>query len=367
MIRELGAASDDLAPGAELMQGAATVLGLPSDRRREALDELGRPLALGLFAAMARLRAFDERAVILQRQGVIGTYPTYFGEEAIQAGSVLALEDRDWLFPTYRQNSVVVLRGCPPEVPLLLWRGHPAGWHDVQALHTAPVCVPVATNYPHAVGAAWGSRLLGEDRVALAYGGDGSTSEGDFHEACNLAAVVGAPVIFLVSNNQWAISTPLRLQTRVERIADKAVAYGMPGVRVDGFDVFACHLAVREAAARARRGDGPTLVEAVGYRLGPHGTADEPSLYRDPESARRWDEWEPLARAAAALVDAGLASAEELSQLGTDAAAEMREAGDRLQDFPLPSLEDVASRVYQETPWTLGAERLREPTYREDG
>ncbi len=366
-MRDLGAESEDLAPGVELMEGASTVLGLPDHRRREALSDLGRPLALGLFAAMARLRAFDERAVILQRQGVIGTYPTYFGEEAIQAGSVLALEDHDWLFPTYRQNSVVVLRGCPPEVPLLLWRGNPAGWHDVHRLHTAPVCVPVATNYPHAVGAAWGSRLLGEDTVALAYGGDGSTSEGDFHEACNLAAVVRAPAIFLVTNNQWAISTPLRLQTRVERIAEKASAYGMPGVRVDGFDVFACHLAVREAADRARRGGGPTLVEAVGYRLGPHGTADEPSLYRDPESARRWDPWEPLGRAAAALVDAGLASTEELGELRADAAAEMRQAGDRLQGFPLPSLEDVASRVYRETPWTLRGERLREPTYLEEG
>ncbi len=366
-MRDLGAGSEDRAPGEELMDGASTVLGLPDDRRRTALSELGRPLVLELFAAMARLRAFDERAVILQRQGVIGTYPTYFGEEAIQAGSVLGLEGRDWLFPTYRQNSVVVLRGCPPEVPLLLWRGHPAGWHDVYKLHTAPVCVPVATNYPHAVGAAWGSRLLGEDRVALAYGGDGSTSEGDFHEACNLAAVVAAPAIFLVTNNQWAISTPLRLQTRVERIADKASAYGMPGARVDGFDVFACYLAVREAAARARRGDGPTLVEAVGYRLGPHGTADEPSLYRDPESARRWEPWEPLARAGAALVDAGLASPEELHRLSADAAVEMRQAGDRLQDFPLPSLEEVASRVYRQTPWTLGEERLREPTYLEGG
>lgn len=367
MKRELGAAPDELAPGAELMEGVSTVLGLPSDRRRAALAELGRPRALELFAAMVRLRAFDERAVILQRQGVIGTYPTYFGEEAIQAGSVLALEDRDWLFPTYRQNSVVVLRGCPPEVPLLLWRGNPAGWHDVQALHTAPVCVPVATNYPHAVGAAWGSRLLGEDRVALAYGGDGSTSEGDFHEACNLAAVVTAPVIFLVTNNQWAISTPLRLQTRVGRIADKAAAYGMPGVRVDGFDVFACHLAVREAAARARSGDGPTLVEAVGYRLGPHGTADEPAVYRDPESARRWNLWEPVGRAREALVDAGLASPDELAQLAADAAREMREAGDRLPGFPLPSLEEVAARVYRDTPWTLGAERLREPAFREGG
>lgn len=334
---------------------------------RASLRALPDGLPLRLFAAMARLRAFDERAVILQRQGEIGTYPPYYGEEAVQAGSVLALEGDDWLFPTYRQASLATLRGCPPEVPLLMWRGNPSGWYDVQRYRTAPVCVPVASNYPHAVGAAWGSRLQGRPTVALVYGGDGSTSEGEFHEACNLAAVVAAPVVFLVTNNQWAISTPLRLQTKVTRIAEKAAAYGMPGVRVDGFDVFACHAAVAQAAARGRAGLGPTLVEAVGYRLGPHGTADDPSVYRDPAEAEGWMEMEPLGRAASALVAAGLAGVEELDRIRTEAAAEMMAAADRLPTFPVPGIEEVADTVHLNTPWTLTPAHLREPTHRGGG
>ncbi|MGH7612080.1 MAG: thiamine pyrophosphate-dependent enzyme [Candidatus Dormibacteria bacterium] len=353
----------DGAPGADLLQGAETILGLDEDKMVARLQGLPTGLALELFRAMARLRAFDERAVILQRQGRIGTYPIFYGEEAVQAASVLALEDRDWLFPTYRQTAVVTLRGCPPLVPMLMWRGHPGGWHDVHRYRVAPICVPVATNLPHAVGAAWGSRLRREGWVALGYGGDGCTSAGDFHEACNLAAVIAAPVIFLITNNQWAISTPVERQTRVRRLADKAAAYGLPGRRVDGFDVFAVHEALVEAAARARQGGGPTLVEAVGYRLGPHGTADEPSLYRDPEGDRRWAPLEPLQRAARALELAGLATAAELSQVREEEVAALRSLGERLEAEPPVALEEIAQTVHRVTPWTLQAERLREPAW----
>ncbi len=351
------------APGAELLEGARTILGLPLPEMRDRLVALGRPLALELFTAMAKLRAFDERAVILQRQGRIGTYPTYFGEEAIQAASVLALEPEDWLFPTYRQTAVATLRGCPPLVPLLMWRGHPGGWHDVVRYHTAPVCVPVATNLPHAVGAAWGARLRGGTWVALGYGGDGATSAGEFHESCNLAAVVQAPVIFLITNNQWAISTPLSKQTRVGRIAEKATAYGMAAVRVDGFDVFACHEVVAEAAASARAGGGPTLVEAVSYRLGPHGTADEPSIYRDEEAGRAWEPMEPVRRAQLALVAARLAAAEELEAIRAAAAAELRDIGRKIEEEPKVPIEEIAATVHRTTPWGLMPDRLREPSW----
>lgn len=352
------------APGAELLRGALTILGSSPEERVEHLRGLPDGLPLRLFSAMAGLRAFDERAVILQRQGVIGTYPPYFGEEAVQAASVLALEPRDWLFPSYRQEAVVTLRGCPPEIPLLLSRGHPDGWHDVMAYRVAPVCVPVATNYSHAVGAAWGSRLAREGWVALAYGGDGSTSSGEFHEACNLAAVLDAPVIFLVTNNQWAISTPIAKQTRVPRLADKAAAYGIQGVRVDGFDPFACHQAIAEAAERARAGGGATLVEAVGYRVGPHGTADEPSVYRDQELSRLWSSMEPLERTAAALVEAGLATREELVKMREDAAQRLAGLAEVLSQWPAPSLEEIADSVHRDTPWTLRPDRLREPAWR---
>ena len=351
------------APGGALMGGARTVLGLGREDRREHLRGLPSGLAIRLYSAMTHLRAFDERAVILQRQGVIGTYPTYFGEEAVQAASVLALEDRDWLFPTYRQTAVVTLRDCPSVVPLLLWRGHPGGWHDVMRYRVAPICIPVAINYPHAVGAAWGARLRHEGWVALAYGGDGSTSAGDFHEACNLAAVVQAPVVLLVTNNQWAISTPIVKQTRVPRLAEKAAAYGMPGVRVDSFDVFACYEVIQEAAERARRGGGPTLVEAVGYRLGPHGTADEPSVYRDPRADLLWAPMEPLGRTEAAVVEAGVAAPEQLLELRSRAFQELRDVGDRLGELPLPSVEELADSVHRDTPWPLRPERLYEPSW----
>jgi pyruvate dehydrogenase E1 component alpha subunit len=324
-------------------------------------------LALQLFTAMARLRAFDERAVILQRQGRIGTYPTFYGEEAVQAASVLALRMQDWLFPTYRQTAVVALRGCPPVVPLLMWRGHPGGWHDVMKYRVAPICVPVATNLPHAVGAAWGAKLRGQQVVALGYGGDGSTSAGDFHEACNLAAVMRAPVIFLITNNQWAISTPVSKQTRVPRVAEKAAAYGMPGIRVDAFDVFACYQAIYEAAAKARKGEGPVLIEAIGYRLGPHGTADEPALYRAPESDSLWEPMEPLRRTRTALVAAGLASHEDLDRVQDDLAKELRDAGDSLEGYAPVPIEEIAATVHRETPWGLMPDRLREPSWADRG
>ena len=351
------------APGAELLEGARTVLGLPEPEMLTALSSWSRELALDLFTAMARLRAFDERAVILQRQGRIGTYPTFYGEEAVQAASVRALQSRDWLFPTYRQTAVVTLRGCPPLVPLLMWRGHPGGWHDVMEYRVAPICVPVATNFPHAVGAAWGAKLRHQELVAVAYGGDGATSAGDFHEACNLAAVVGAPVIFLINNNQWAISTPVSKQTKVPQLAEKAAGYGMPGVRVDAFDVFACFQVVREAAARARAGDGPTLIEAIGYRLGPHGTADEPALYRDQEAGQLWEPMEPLRRTQLALVVAGLATEAELDQIRTDCAAELRDIGDAIEACPPVTIEEIATTVHRDTPWGLMPDRLREPSW----
>ncbi|HEY6538401.1 MAG TPA: thiamine pyrophosphate-dependent enzyme [Candidatus Dormibacteraeota bacterium] len=351
------------APGADLLEGARTVLGLPDSETTSRLRAWPRQAALDLFLAMARLRAFDERAVILQRQGRIGTYPTFYGEEAVQAASVLALRAEDWLFPTYRQTAVVTLRGCPPLVPLLMWRGHPGGWHDVMRYRVAPVCVPVATNLPHAVGAAWGARLRGQDLVALGYGGDGATSAGDFHEACNLAAVVGAPVIFLINNNQWAISTPISRQTKVPRIAEKAAAYGIPAIRVDAFDVFACFEAVQEAADRARSGQGPTLVEAIGYRLGPHGTADEPSLYRDLESDRLWDPMEPLRRTHLALEAAGVATSAELDQVREQAAAELSDIGQAIESTPAVAVEEIAATVHLETPWGLTPDRLFEPSW----
>lgn len=238
---------------------------------------------LALHRNLVLLRTYDERSVVYHRQGRIGTYAIYWGHEAIQAGSAFALEDRDWIFPSYRESAIGLLRGIPASTILGWWRGHPSGWWSPPAYGVASISVPIGTHVPHAVGFAWGSRLKGEDRVAIAYFGDGATSEGAFHEGATFAGVLKAPVVLLCNNNQWAISTPVAKQTAAESLAAKAVGYGMPGVRVDGNDVLAVYEATREAVDRARAGEGPTLVEAVTYRTAPHGTADDPSLYIDEE------------------------------------------------------------------------------------
>jgi pyruvate dehydrogenase E1 component alpha subunit len=245
---------------------------------------------LELHRSLVLLRTYDERSVVYHRQGRIGTYAISWGHEAIQAGAVHGLEERDWIFPSYRESAVGLLRGIAPATVLSWWRGHPSGWWNPAEFGVASICVPIATQVPHAAGFAWGCKLRGDDRVALVFFGDGATSEGAFHEGANLAAVKKAPLVLLCNNNQWAISTPVAEQSAAATLADKAAGYGMPGIRVDGTDALAVHAAVRDAVVRARAGDGPTFVEAVTYRAAPHATADDPTVYVDSdrvEEARR--------------------------------------------------------------------------------
>src|SRR3954451_14498302 len=230
---------------------------------------------------MVLLRVFDERAVVYHSQGRIGTYAIFWNHEAIQAGATFPLDDEDWIFPSYRESAIGLVRGMPAETILQWWRGHPSGWWNPADWNLASISVPIASHIPHAAGLAWGKKLRGEDAVAMAFFGDGATSEGAFHEGVNFAAVMNAPAVFVCNNNQWAISTPLEAQTRAETLAHKAAGYGIPGVRVDGLDVLAVYEAAREAVDRARSGGGPTLIECVHYRAAPHATADDPRAYID--------------------------------------------------------------------------------------
>src|SRR5256886_7485337 len=230
------------------------------DGEVEGLDEGD---LLELFRQLVLLRTYDERSLVYHRQGRIGTYAIFWNHEAMQVGSVYALEDDDWIFPSYRESAIGLLRGMPPATVLSWWRGHPAGWWNPADYNIASICVPIGTHVPHAAGLAWGKKLKGERSVAIVYFGDGATSEGSFHEGANLAAVTGAPLILFRNNNQWAISTPLEAQTHAETLADKAVGYGMPGVRVDGGDVLAVYEATREAVERARGGGGPAGIEGA--------------------------------------------------------------------------------------------------------
>jgi len=249
-----------------------------------------------LYRAMVLGRRLDERMVRLQRQGRIGTFAPLKGQEASQLGSVFTLRPTDWMVPSFRETAAMIRRGWPIEKLLLFFAGYLEGSQPAPDQHDLPVTIPVATQLPHAVGLAYAAQYRGDDAVVMVYFGDGATSEGDFHESLNFAGVWQVPVVFVCQNNQWAISVPFKKQTHSKTIAQKALAYGLPGLQVDGNDVLAVVAAAREAVDRARAGDGPTLIECVTYRLGVHTTADDPTKYRSEEEVRAWERKDPLTR-----------------------------------------------------------------------
>jgi pyruvate dehydrogenase E1 component alpha subunit len=271
----------------------------------------------------------------------------------MQAGSAYALEARDWIFPSYRESAIGLLRGMPASTVLSWWRGHPAGWWNPEDFNVASICVPIATHVPHAVGLAWGSRLKGDDRVAIAYFGDGATSEGAFHEGATFAGVMKAPVVLFCNNNQWAISTPLEAQTAAPTLADKAIGYGMPGIRVDGGDVLAVYEATREAVARARLGDGPTFIEAVTYRAAPHATADDPSIYIDPERVQEERQNECVGRYERYLLRAGALTEARAEEIKQEALELMRAGIADAEAEPPAGSELVFEHAYADPPPVL--------------
>jgi pyruvate dehydrogenase E1 component alpha subunit len=321
------------------------------------VDGLGSEELLSLYRNLVLLRTYDERSVVYHRQGRIGTYAIFWNHEAMQAGSVFALEDRDWIFPSYRESAIGLLRGMPVSTVLSWWRGHPAGWWNPLDYNVASVCVPIATHVPHAVGLAWGARLKGEDRVALTLFGDGATSEGAFHEGATFAGVTKAPVILICNNNQWAISTPLAKQTAAPTLADKAIGYGIPAARVDGGDVLAVYEATREAVARARAGEGPTFIEAVTYRAAPHATADDPSLYIDPERVEEQRENECVGRFERYLRRLGVLTDEEVEAAKAHALELMRAGIAQAEAEPPADPSLVFEHAYVNPPPPLLAER----------
>jgi pyruvate dehydrogenase E1 component subunit alpha len=321
------------------------------------VDGLSADELISLYRDLVLLRTYDERSVVYHRQGRIGTYAIFWNHEAMQAGSVLALEDRDWIFPAYRESAVGLLRKMPISTVLSWWRGHPAGWWDPTEFNVASICVPIATQIPHAVGFAWGSALKGEDRVALTLFGDGATSEGSFHEGMTFAGVMKAPVVLFCSNNQWAISTPVSQQTAAPTLADKAIGYGMPGVRVDGCDVLAVYEATRDAVLRARAGDGPTLIEAVTYRAAPHATADDPSIYVDSERVEEARESECVGRYERYLVRLGVLTEERAEEIRQEALELMREGIAAAEAEPPADMSLVFEHAYADPPPSLLAER----------
>jgi pyruvate dehydrogenase E1 component alpha subunit len=317
---------------------------------------------LELYRSMVLLRTYDERSVVYHRQGRIGTYAIFWNHEAMQAGAVHALERDDWIFPSYRESAIGLLRGMPVSTVLSWWRGHPAGWWNPLDFNVASICVPIGTHVPHAAGLAWGKKLRGEPACAIAFFGDGATSEGAFHEGANFAAVMKAPLVLFCNNNQWAISTPLSAQTAAETLADKAAGYGMPGVRVDGCDVLAVFEATRDAVGRARAGDGPSFIEAVSYRAAPHATADDPAAYIDLERVEEEKQRECLGRYEAYLRRQGVLNDELAESTRAEAAEAMRAGIKEAEQEAEADVELLFAHAYAEPPASFASDlaELRE-------
>ncbi|GHF43683.1 pyruvate dehydrogenase E1 component subunit alpha [Streptomyces mashuensis] len=330
----------------------------------EPLRLLGTPAAAGLDPALllelhgqlVRGRRYNAQATALTRQGRLAVYPSSTGQEACQVAAGLVLQQQDWLFPSYRDTLAAVVRGLDPVQALTLLRGD---WHtgyDPAEHRVAPLCTPLATQLPHAVGLAHAARLKGDDVVALALVGDGGTSEGDFHEALNFAAVWRAPVVFLVQNNGFAISVPLAKQTAAPSLAHKAVGYGMPGRLVDGNDAAAVHHVLTDALRCARSGGGPTLVEAVTYRLDAHTNADDATRYRGDAEVEAWRAHDPVTLLERELTGRGLLT-EDVIRAARDAAERMAaDLRERMNQDPVLDPMELFAHVYAEQTAQLRAQ-----------
>jgi pyruvate dehydrogenase E1 component alpha subunit len=316
-------------------------------------------LLLKLHRAMVLNRRFDERLLSLQRQGRIGTFAPITGQEASQLGAVATLEDGDWLLPSFREMAAEVWRGKSLESILLVYGGYNEGGTIPGGINNLPVSIPVGTQTIHAVGLAYAIKYRREKNVAMVFFGDGATSEGDFHEALNFAGVFQTPAIFVCQNNHWAISIPRSQQSRSETLAQKALAYGIPGIQVDGNDILAVYTAAKECVERARSGGGPSMIECLTYRMSMHTTADDPKRYRKDEDLKEWSKRDPLSRFQKYLVKKGLLSQKGINSLEEEIKQEIKEAvagyEKKQKEFGDPIL--MFDHVFEELPPYLKEQR----------
>jgi pyruvate dehydrogenase E1 component alpha subunit len=305
---------------------------------------------LELYKVMMLTRAADDKALQLQRQGRMLTYAPNTGQEAAQVGPAAAMGKNDWLVPAFRELGAWLHRGIDLKSVYLYWYGNEFGSHFPEGVKVLPIAVPIGTQLHHAVGIAMASNIKGEDDVTVAYIGDGGTSTGDFSEALNFAGVFNAPVVFIVQNNQYAISVARGKQTKAVTMAQKAVAAGIPGILVDGNDLFAMYAATKEAVERARSGGGPTLIEAYTYRLGAHTTSDDPTKYREDSEVEEWKPRDPLRRMKAYLIRQGLWSEEQDAALYEQYGAYALDVFRQVEAEGEPKVEDLFKYTYKEMP-----------------
>ncbi|MDA8090606.1 MAG: pyruvate dehydrogenase (acetyl-transferring) E1 component subunit alpha [Nitrospiraceae bacterium] len=339
-------------------------------KRLDVLDEEGNadvslmpglsgPQIKRIYEMMVLSRAFDERALRLQREGRLGTYASIRGQEAAQVASAFAAEKSDWIFPSFRETGVQIALGYPLHMLFQYWAGDERGMRCPEGLNVFPVCVPVGTHLPHAAGAAIAMKIRGEKKAALAYFGDGATSKGDFHEAFNLAGVFRAPAVFICQNNQWAISVPLSRQTAARTLAQKAMAYGFTGIQVDGNDVFAVYKASKEAIERAKHGGGPSFIECFTYRLENHTTADDSTRYRPAGEIEDWRGRDPVKRLRLYMEKEGLLNEDQQRQLERKAEKAVDLAFRKMEEIGPPPASDLFAYTFNE-PSPREARQMRE-------
>jgi pyruvate dehydrogenase E1 component alpha subunit len=323
---------------------------------------------LRAYREMRRLRILDSRMITLQRQGRVGFYGAAHGQEAVPIAIGLAVSDDDWIFPALREQSIMLVRGFPLRAFIAqvfgnagdLLKGRQMPSHpSARSVHQVSWSSCVGPQIPQAVGAAWAMRARKTSAVAIGLMGDGATSQPDFHSAMNFAGVWRVPCVLVCQNNHWSISVPTDRQTAARTIAVKARAYGLPGVRVDGNDLLAVYGVIRDALDRARAGGGPTFVEAVTYRMGPHSTSDDPTRYRSQAEVDAWAAKDPLLRLRAHLVGLGLVSNASDAALEKEIVLEIASAVDDVERLPPPARESLLDDVYAEMPWHL-REQLEE-------
>jgi pyruvate dehydrogenase E1 component alpha subunit len=329
-------------------------------RLDEALEpDIPSEMLIRLHRTMLLARKFDERLLSLQRQGRIGTFPPVKGQEAAHLGAAAHLRPSDWMVPSFRELAADLWRGRSLEQSIIYNNGFNEGMALPEGATTFPIAVPVGSQILHAVGLAWAARYRGRDEVVMTFFGDGATSQGDFHEALNCAAVFQVPAVFVCQNNHWAISVPLKRQTRSATIAQKALAYGMPGIQVDGNDLLAVYVAAGEAVARARAGEGPMLIECVTYRLIMHTTADDPRRYRTAEEEREWQQRDPLPRFQNYLLQKGVLTPASVAQIEAEIEEQIRTAIESAENWmrSAPDSLQMFDHLHAEAPPELERQR----------
>src|SRR3989338_3260935 len=306
-----------------------------------------------MYRVMVLARTLDETMLKLQREGRCGVYAPLRGQEASQVGAASALSKSDWLFPMYRDGAAMLLKGMPARLIIQYFKGDERGMNIPKGVNMFPFAIPVSTQNPHAVGAAMAAKMRGDKIAVMVFLGDGASSKGDFYEAMNFAGVFKAPVVFVCENNQYAISVPRAQQTAAETIAQKAIACGFPGVQVDGNDLFAVYKAASDAVARARQGNGPTLIECVTYRLADHTTADDATKYRNDAEVKAWEKKDPIIRMERYLLANNTMSEGEFQAISEEARKDVDKSVADAEAVPKQKPEDIFNYVYAEMPQNL--------------